>query len=195
MAAMLESCVFINASPQNTVCPGLVKMATKYGGFIAGSDISTGQTRTKTALIEHFIASGIKPKSIFSANILGNTDGLNLLGERQFKSKEKSKSGVLDDSIQSNPILYPPLQDSIEHVVRIDYIKEIGDGKKAMDHYYCETMFNKYVDMHVSSTFPDTNLAVPMLFDLVIFSEWLTRLQHDDGTKLQTSSKLLKLFF
>lgn len=46
--------------------------------------------------------------SIVSYNHLGNNDGKNLSAPAQFRSKEISKSNVVDDMVQSNPILYKP---------------------------------------------------------------------------------------
>lgn len=49
-----------------------------------------------------------QPTSIVSYNHLGNNDGMNLSAPQQFRSKEISKSNVVDDMVQSNPILYKP---------------------------------------------------------------------------------------
>lgn len=46
--------------------------------------------------------------SIVSYNHLGNNDGQNLSAPPQFRSKEVSKSNVVDDMVQSNPVLYAP---------------------------------------------------------------------------------------
>lgn len=46
--------------------------------------------------------------SIVSYNHLGNNDGMNLSAPQQFRSKEISKSNVVDDMVQSNPVLYSP---------------------------------------------------------------------------------------
>lgn len=49
-----------------------------------------------------------QPTSIVSYNHLGNNDGMNLSAPQQFRSKEISKSNVVDDMVLSNPILYQP---------------------------------------------------------------------------------------
>jgi len=64
---------------------------------------------------------GIKMESIVSYNHLGNNDGKNLSESHTFKSKETSKSGCLDDVIDSNKILYPEGND-LDHVVVIKYV-------------------------------------------------------------------------
>lgn len=54
--------------------------------------------------------------SIVSYNHLGNNDGKNLSAPQQFRSKEASKSNVVDDMVQSNPLLYGP-QEKPDHCV------------------------------------------------------------------------------
>jgi hypothetical protein len=49
---------------------------------------------------------GIKVKSIVSYNHLGNNDGKNLSQPDMFRSKEISKSNVVDDMVSSNRLLY-----------------------------------------------------------------------------------------
>ena len=51
-----------------------------------------------------------------SYNHLGNNDGKNLSAPQQFRSKEISKSNVVDDTVQANPVLYGP-QDKPDHCV------------------------------------------------------------------------------
>ena len=63
--------------------------------------------------------------SIVSYNHLGNNDGQNLSAPPQFRSKEVSKSSVVDDMVQSNPVLYAPGEEP-DHCVR---------GPWAVGHY------------------------------------------------------------
>ena len=66
----------------------------------------TGQTKFKSCLVDLLVSAGIKPVSIASYNHLGNNDGFNLSAPQQFRSKEISKSGVVEDMVASNGILY-----------------------------------------------------------------------------------------
>lgn len=68
-----------------------------------------------------------QPTSIVSYNHLGNNDGKNLSAPQQFRSKEISKSNVVDDMVQSNHILYKP-GEKPDHCV-----SNLGDGKKDND--------------------------------------------------------------
>ena len=106
VASILEGCTYINGSPQNTFVPGIVELAMKNEVFIAGDDFKSGQTKMKSVLVDFLVSSGIKPVSIVSYNHLGNNDGKNLSAPQQFRSKEISKSNVVDDMVASNGIMY-----------------------------------------------------------------------------------------
>ncbi|KAB5535773.1 hypothetical protein PHYPO_G00121800 [Pangasianodon hypophthalmus] len=108
VASILEGCAYINGSPQNTFVPGVVEMAVQQGVFIGGDDFKSGQTKLKSVLVDFLVSAGIKPTSIVSYNHLGNNDGMNLSAPQQFRSKEISKSNVVDDMVESNPVLYKP---------------------------------------------------------------------------------------
>ncbi len=56
-------------------------------------------------LVDYLVSAGIKVSSIVSYNHLGNNDGKNLSAPEQFRSKEISKSNVVDDMVLSNGLL------------------------------------------------------------------------------------------
>ena len=95
VASILEGVPFINGSPQNTFVPGCIELAEKHHAFIGGDDFKSGQTKVKSVLAEFLVNAGIKPLSISSYNHLGNNDGKNLSSQKQFRSKEISKSSVV----------------------------------------------------------------------------------------------------
>ncbi|KAG8960873.1 Myo-inositol-1-phosphate synthase [Tulasnella sp. 419] len=148
VAAILEDAPFINGAPQNTFVPGCIQLAESRKSFIAGDDLKTGQTKVKSVLAEFLVNAGIKPLSIASYNHLGNNDGRNLSAERQFKSKEISKSSVVDDMVDANHLLYKPADKSKgekkgehpDHVIVIKYIPAVGDSKRAIDEYHSELL-------------------------------------------------------
>lgn len=76
--------------------------------------------------------------SIVSYNHLGNNDGKNLSAPKQFRSKEISKSNVVDDMVESNKILYNIEGEKPDHCVVIKYVPYVGDSKRAMDEYTSE---------------------------------------------------------
>ena len=57
-------------------------------------------------MVDFLVSAGIKPTAIVSYNHLGNNDGKNLQAPKTFRSKEISKSNVVDDMVASNPILF-----------------------------------------------------------------------------------------
>jgi len=106
VACILENVPFVNGSPQNTFVPGCIELAERYESFIGGDDFKSGQTKVKSVLADFLVNAGIKPIAITSYNHLGNNDGKNLSAPQQFRSKEISKSNVVDDIVASNRILY-----------------------------------------------------------------------------------------
>lgn len=150
VAAILEGEPFVNGAPQNTFVPGVIELAERHKSFIGGDDLKSGQTKLKSVFAEFLVNAGIKPLSIASYNHLGNNDGHNLSAERQFKSKEISKSSVVDDMVAANPLLYKPPQEGAvkgtkaakgehpDHIVVIKYVPAVGDSKRAIDEYYSE---------------------------------------------------------
>ena len=105
-AAILEGELFVNGAPHNTFVLGAIELAECERSFIGGDDLKSGQTKLKSVLAEFLVNAGIKPLSIASYNHLGNNDGHNLSAEPQFKSKEISKSSVVDDMVESNRLLF-----------------------------------------------------------------------------------------
>ncbi len=101
-ACVLEGVPFINGSPQNTFVPGLMELSTSRGVIIAGDDFKSGQTKMKSVLVDFLVGAGLKPTAIVSYNHLGNNDGMNLSAPATFRSKEISKSNVVDDMVASN---------------------------------------------------------------------------------------------
>lgn len=182
MASIMEGCIYINGSPQNTFVPGVVEMAEHYGAFIAGDDFKSGQTKLKSVLVDFLVGAGIKPVSIVSYNHLGNNDGKNLSAPSQFRSKEISKSNVVDDMVESNDILYGP-KEHPDHCVVIKYVPYVGDSKRAMDEYTSEIMMGGHNTLVIHNTCEDSLLASPLILDLVILGELCSRIQIRDHAK------------
>lgn len=195
VAAIIEGCIFINGSPQNTICPVILQLAKKYNTFVSGEDFKTGQTKLKSVLVDFLASSGIKPLSIVSYNHLGNNDGYNLSEQPQFESKEITKRNVIDDIIEENKILFNNKKP--EHCVVIKYIEAVGDSKRAMDEYYSELFLDGRSTISIHNTCEDTLLAVPVILDTILFSEYFSRITFtlEDGTNVPFSSNLSLLSF
>jgi myo-inositol-1-phosphate synthase len=177
IASILEGCTFINGSPQNTLVPGIIDLAERHQVQIAGDDFKSGQTKFKSVLVDFLINAGIKVSAIASYNHLGNNDGKNLTSEAQFKSKEISKRGVVDDMVDSNPILYKPGEHP-DHVIVIKYIPSVGDSKRALDEYTSEIFMGGKNTIVVHNTCEDSLLAAPLIMDLIILAEISQRIMY-----------------
>lgn len=59
----------------------------------------------KSMLVDFLVFAGIKLTSIVLYSHLGNDDGKNLSALQCFRSKEVSKSNVVDNMVDSNQIL------------------------------------------------------------------------------------------
>ncbi|KAL5504530.1 INO1_2 [Sanghuangporus vaninii] len=194
VASILEGVPFINGAPQNTFVPGVVDLAERHKSFIGGDDLKSGQTKLKSVLAEFLVNAGIKPLSIASYNHLGNNDGHNLSAERQFKSKEISKSSVVDDMVASNALLYKPGNPEAkdakakkgehpDHIVVIKYVPSVGDSKRAIDEYYSEILCGGRSTISIFNECEDSLLATPLILDLSILGELLTRVKYRDVKK------------
>jgi len=177
VASILEGCAYINGAPQNTLVPGVVQLAEENGVFVGGDDFKSGQTKIKSVLVDFLVSAGIKPTSIVSYNHLGNNDGKNLSAPKQFRSKEISKSNVVDDMIASNSVLYPTPDDKPDHVVVIKYVPYVGDSKRAMDEYTSEIMMHGLNTLVLHNTCEDSLLATPIILDLLLLTEMCQRIQ------------------
>ncbi|KAJ7809217.1 hypothetical protein B0H13DRAFT_2150500 [Mycena leptocephala] len=189
VAAILEGEPFVNGAPQNTFVPGVIELAERHQSFIGGDDLKSGQTKLKSVLAEFLVNAGIKPLSIASYNHLGNNDGHNLSAEPQFKSKEISKSSVVDDMVDANRLLYKAPEigpkgiaagkgEHPDHIVVIKYVPAVGDSKRAIDEYYSEIFCGGRSTINIFNECEDSLLATPLILDLAILTELLTRVQY-----------------
>ncbi|GFO05954.1 inositol-3-phosphate synthase 1 [Plakobranchus ocellatus] len=176
VASILEGVTYINGSPQNTFVPGVIELAEQKRVFIGGDDFKSGQTKMKSVLVDFLVSAGIKPVSIVSYNHLGNNDGKNLSAPQTFRSKEISKTNVVDDMVASNSILYKP-NEKPDHCVVIKYVPYVGDSKRAMDEYTSEIMMGGRSTIVIHNTCEDSLLASPLILDLAIIAELCERIQ------------------
>lgn len=174
VASILENAPFINGSPQNTFVPGVIQLAERHNAFIGGDDFKSGQTKMKSALVDFLINAGIKLTSIASYNHLGNNDGKNLSSQKQFRSKEISKSNVVDDMVAANHLLYKKGEHP-DHTVVIKYMPAVGDNKRALDEYYAEIFLGGHQTISIFNSCEDSLLASPLIIDLVVVAELMTR--------------------
>jgi myo-inositol-1-phosphate synthase len=173
-AAILEGVPYANGAPNLTVdIPALEELANERGVPIAGKDFKTGQTLIKTVLAPAFKARMLGVAGWFSTNILGNRDGAVLDDPANFRSKEKSKSGVLDTILQ--PDLYPELYEDLYHKVRINYYPPRGDAKEGWDNVDLFGWMDYPMQLKVDFLCRDSILAAPIVLDLALFLDLAKR--------------------
>ncbi|KAH6602822.1 hypothetical protein BASA61_000723 [Batrachochytrium salamandrivorans] len=177
LASILEGSPFINGSPQNTFVPGVMELAQRESVFIGGDDFKSGQTKIKSVLVDFLVNAGIKPVAITSYNHLGNNDGMNLSAPEQFRSKEISKSNVVDDMVDANHLLYKDAEKP-DHIVVIKYCPAVGDSKRALDEYVSEIFMGGKSTISIYNVCEDSLLASPLILDLALMTELFTRITY-----------------
>ncbi|KAJ2784326.1 Myo-inositol-1-phosphate synthase [Coemansia javaensis] len=177
VASILEGAPFVNGSPQNTLVPGAIALAERERSFVGGDDFKSGQTKIKSVLAEFLVNAGIKPLAITSYNHLGNNDGHNLSAPAQFRSKEISKSSVVDDMVAANRLLYAKGEHP-DHTIVIKYVPSVGDSKRALDEYVSEIFMGGLNTISIYNTCEDSLLASPLIIDLFMMTELMTRVSY-----------------
>merc|ERR1719443_1468381 len=186
-ASILEGAAYINGSPQNTFVPGVIELAETHNVMIGGDDFKSGQTKMKSVMVDFLVSAGIKPTSIVSYNHLGNNDGKNLSAPQTFRSKEISKSNVVDDMVGSNRLLYDE-GETPDHVVVIKYVPYVADSKRAMDEYTSEIFMGGHNTIVMHNTCEDSLLATPLILDLVILADIAGRIEYKTPAMTEWSS-------
>jgi len=173
-AALANDIPFINGAPNLSVdIPALIELAAKRHLPIAGKDLKTGQTLLKT-----MIAPGLKARALgiqgwFSTNILGNRDGEVLDDPGSFRTKEVSKSNVLDAILQ--PELYADLYGTYYHKIRIEYYPPRGDAKEGWDNIDIFGWLGQPMQIKVNFLCRDSILAAPLVLDLILLLDLAKR--------------------
>ncbi len=185
LAAVLEGAIFLNGGPQNTIVKGLVELAKDNHTFVGGSDFKTGQTKLKSVLADYWNSAGFRLRSVVSYNHLGNNDGHNLSEPNQFRSKEKSKSDLLTHIVETNQILFPAGSKPPDHEIVIKYVPSVGDHKRALDEYLSDICMEEQQSLVVYNVCPDSLLCVSLMLDLVLFSDWLSRIRVKNDHELR----------
>lgn len=163
-AAILEGCAVADYTASATLeMPGVEDLARKHGVPLAGRDGSTGQTLLKSVLAQTFVTRRLRVRGWYSANILGNHDGLVLQDERYCDVKKIDKTELLERILGYAPEA---------HLVDIRHYLPAGDEKEAWDAIDFETLLGGRGRMRINWQCSDSLLAAPPLFDLARFLSW-----------------------
>lgn len=151
----------------------LQQLAIENNVPIAGKDFKTGQTLMKTIVAPGLQARSLGVNGWFSTNILGNRDGLVLDDPDNFKTKEVSKLGVLEQifDAEKNPELYGDLY----HKVRINYYPPHGDNKESWDNIDIFGWLGYQMQIKINFLCKDSILAAPIVLDLALFMDLANR--------------------
>jgi myo-inositol-1-phosphate synthase len=173
-AAITMGVPFANGAP-NLTCdiPALIALAKEEKVPIAGKDFKTGQTLMKTILAPGLEARALGIRGWFSTNILGNRDGLVLDDPDNFKTKEISKLGVLEDILK--PDERPELYGDLYHKIRINYYPPHGDNKESWDNIDIFGWMGYSMQIKINFLCRDSILAAPIVLDLALFMDLAKR--------------------
>ncbi|MET6996305.1 inositol-3-phosphate synthase [Chitinophaga defluvii] len=173
-AALKLGIPFANGAP-NLTCdiPALMELAKETKTPIGGKDFKTGQTLMKTILAPGLQARALGVQGWFSTNILGNRDGLVLDDPDNFRTKEVSKLGVLEDILR--PDLNPELYGELYHKIRINYYPPRGDNKESWDNIDINGWLGYPMQIKINFLCRDSILAAPIVLDLALFMDLAQR--------------------
>jgi len=79
--------------------------------------------------------------------------------------------------VESNRILYKE-GEKPDHTVVIKYVPYVGDSKRAMDEYTSKIFMNGHNTIVLHNTCEDSCLAAPLMLDLIILTELMTRISY-----------------
>ena len=88
--------------------------------------------------------------------------------------------------VNSNSILYSSGEHP-DHVVVIKYVPYVADSKRAMDEYTSEIFMGGRNTIALHNTCEDSLLAAPIILDLAILTELLTRIEARSSQPLSAS--------
>ena len=173
-AAIKLGIPFANGAP-NLTCdiPALLDLAKETRTPIGGKDFKTGQTLMKTILAPGLQARALGIRGWFSTNILGNRDGYVLDHPDNFKTKEVSKLGVLEEILQ--PDINPELYGDLYHKIRINYYPPHGDNKESWDNIDIFGWLGYSMQIKINFLCKDSILAAPIVLDLALFLDLAKR--------------------
>jgi len=97
LAAIRSGIPVVNFTPNYFEIPVIVQEAVQHNVPIAGYDGKTGQTYLKVVLAPALKARSFYVDGWYSLNLLGNTDGKNLMNPERASNKLANKTELLDE--------------------------------------------------------------------------------------------------
>ncbi|MDP9374866.1 MAG: inositol-3-phosphate synthase [Chloroflexota bacterium] len=157
-AALRERVPYVNFTPSVAVdIPALTELAACEGVPVGGKDGKTGQTMLKTVIAPALRTRALRVDGWYSANILGNRDGLALDDKDSLASKITTKGSALDH------ILGYRVEN---HIVDIRYYRPRGDNKESWDNIDVTGFLGQPMQIKVNFLCRDSILAAPLTVEL-----------------------------
>lgn len=173
-AALREGIPFANGTPNvSSETPAFASLAEREGVPVCGKDLKTGQTMIKTVLAPALKARRLGIAGWFSSNILGNRDGEVLEDPGAFRSKEVTKTGVLESIL--DPARFARLYGNLTHKIAIHYYPPRGDAKEGWDNVDIFGWMGYPMQLKLNFLCRDSILAAPLILDLALFLDLAKR--------------------
>lgn len=171
LAAIRSGIPVVNFTPNYFETPAIVQEAVQHNVPIAGYDGKTGQTYLKVVLASALKARSFYVDGWYSLNLLGNTDGKNLMNPERASSKLANKTELLDDILGYSVGRH---YSEASHKVHIDYYAPRGDAKEAWDVIDFQGLFGLPMSIRLNLQGRDSILAAPLILDL---ARWMAALK------------------
>jgi myo-inositol-1-phosphate synthase len=163
LAALEAGVPMVNFTPNAIELPVICQEAARRGIPIAGRDGKTGQTYFKVVLASALKARALYVDGWYSLNILGNSDGRNLMDPDRACGKLNNKTRLLDEILG---YAVGERYGAPSHKVHIDYYPPRGDAKEAWDVIDFTGLFGLPMSLRLNLQGRDSILAAPLVLDL-----------------------------
>lgn len=163
LAALEAEIPVVNFTPNAIELPVICREAVRRGIPLAGRDGKTGQTYFKVVLASALKARALYVDGWYSLNILGNSDGRNLMDPDRACGKLNNKTRLLDEILG---YAVGERYDAPSHKVHIDYYPPRGDAKEAWDVIDFTGLFGLPMSLRLNLQGRDSILAAPLVIDL-----------------------------
>ncbi|WP_433331306.1 inositol-3-phosphate synthase [Spirillospora sp. CA-294931] len=173
-AALRAGTAFVNNIPAFIASNDEWRERFRAAGLpLIGDDIKSqlGATYLHRALVRAFSDRGITLERTYQLNVGGNMDFYNMLERDRLASKRKSKTSAVTDAYDGE------LDDDSVHIGPSDYVKFLGDTKKAFIRCEGQGFGGAPIDMEVQLTVPDS----PNSAGVVIDAARIAKLAMDRG--------------
>ncbi|MBI4896484.1 MAG: inositol-3-phosphate synthase [Candidatus Aenigmarchaeota archaeon] len=149
----------INGIPSEIAnSPAFIALAQETNSIVIGDDLSTGQSRLLSDMMEHFKELNRTVTSLVGANWGGNMDFCRLQDSKRNESKKKTKTGCASDILG-----YEVPSDIRPH----GYLPPLGDRKAVLIHVPYKTFGGIEDELFIVGRNTDSPAAAGMLVDLV----------------------------